>query len=207
MPTCTSRREAAVAFTWPDRTGKPDRLIAVRHENANRPGPVPQAYSSPERCKIQRHIPPQSRLRNPHPRPRAPKTRAVVPTPGCQSARSQPKPFLPQTGDGDGRRDREDGRGHPPRAPGAPAPAPRGTSLSLSSASRSPKSPGRLPWPDPFLVPPRRSPSACATPVAFAAAPPALVLDLGGPARSAASWDPYASHLRLPSFCWIYLCA
>ena len=41
--------------------------------------------------------------------------------------------------------------------------------------------------PDPFLVHPRRSPSACATPVAFAAAPPALVLDLGAPARFAAS--------------------
>jgi hypothetical protein len=40
--------------------------------------------------------------------------------------------------------------------------------------------------PDP-LSSRRRSPSACATPVAFAAEPPALVLDLGPPARSAAS--------------------
>jgi hypothetical protein len=49
--------------------------------------------------------------------------------------------------------------------------------------------------------PPRRSPSACAIPAAFAAASPALVLDPEGPVRSAASWDLYDSHqtsLSLP---------
>lgn len=174
----------------------PDDLTgwtAVRNENGNRSGPVPHAYSSPERCKIQRQIPPQSQVPSPHPRLGHPNPEPSLPI----RAQPQPSSSLP-TGDGDGRRDREDGRGHPPRATGAPAPAPRGTSRPSSGASRSPESP-RAVCPDPFSCPPRRSPSACATPVAFAAAPPALVLDLGAPARSAASSDPYAFSPALPS--------
>jgi hypothetical protein len=70
----------------------------------------------------------------------------------------------------------------------------------LSSTSLEASASPRCFRPDlfPCSSPPRRSPSDCATPAAFAVAPPASVPE--GPARSAASRDLYASRLHLLPF-------
>jgi hypothetical protein len=68
-------------------------LLCDARVRAFGPGPAPRVLLTVKRCKIQRHIPPQSRLGNPHP---ILGHRNPQPSfPGCQSERSQTQTLLP----------------------------------------------------------------------------------------------------------------